>query len=183
MLPQGEAATRRLTLRAGGQMCGKMTCWPDGQPAVKQEAPFPLTSFFQTEPTPAPTSRLHAENHIQRKESSGGNDQHISAVNDQMQIMYFIQKCSNGKIQQKKKVNHTQTHTRFLIPNLSLPLHTVPQSPSRHSRAVQKNWTAPQNSQDCHLGTWEQWRKTGRGEGDPGSVGAEEAAEVAESGN
>ncbi len=67
---------------AGNQMCERMTCQPDGLPAVNQEAPFPLTSFFPTEPMPVPTSRLHEENHMQRRESSGGNDQHISALND-----------------------------------------------------------------------------------------------------
>lgn len=124
---------------AGSQMCGRMTCWPDVLPAVNQGAPFPLTSFFPIEPTPVATSQLHGENHIQRRESSGGNHQQISAINDY---------DANIKVEPKEKVNHTN----FLIPNLTVPLHTVPQPPSSHPRAGQKNWTAPQKSQDCHLG-------------------------------
>ena len=86
---QGEAATQRPTPPAGSQMCERMTCWPDGLPAVNQEAPFPLTSFFPTEPMSAPTSPLSDENHIRRKESSGGNDQHMSTINYSVFIMRF----------------------------------------------------------------------------------------------
>lgn len=77
-------------------MCGRMTCWPDGLPAVNQDAPFPLTSFFPTEPTPVPTSRLHGENHIQKRESSGGNDQHNSAIITDANHAQ-VTKCCNEK--------------------------------------------------------------------------------------
>lgn len=79
---QGEAATQRQMPPAESQMCERMTCWPDGPPAVKRGVQFPLTSFFPTEPTQAPTSRLHAENHTWRKESRGGNGLHMNTIND-----------------------------------------------------------------------------------------------------
>lgn len=136
-------------------MCERMTCWPDVPPAVNQEAPFPLTSFFPIGPTPVRTSQLHGENHMQRREINGGNHQQNSAIN-------FYN--ANMKIEPEEKVNHTN----FLIPNLTLPLPTVPQSPSSHPRTEHKNWIAPKKSQDCHLGACEQWgkTKTGRREGD-----------------
>lgn len=101
---QGEAATRMPMPPAGSQMCGRMTCWPDGLPAVNQEAPFPLTSFFPTEPTPVPTSRLHGENHIQRRESSGGNDQHISAINNSdANYPFYTEQWKIQKLSRRKR--------------------------------------------------------------------------------
>lgn len=123
---------------AGGQMCGRMTCWPDGLPAVNQEAPFPLTSFFPTEPMPAPTSRLRAENHIRRKESSGGKCQHMNTIHysnaDLIHNLFSLKVSAAMSTTNTKQieVNHTGQifswslifpchHTRFLSHPQAIP--------------------------------------------------------------
>lgn len=138
---QGGAVIRRSTPRERGQMCTRMTCRPDELPAVNQEAPFSSTSFFQIGPTPVPTSQLHAGDHPRRRESSGGNYQHISAIN-----------CCDAIIKTEETVKRTK-HTHFLCQQFYLLLHIIPQSPTSHPRAGQKLRTAPQDSQDCHLGS------------------------------
>lgn len=91
---QGEAAIQRPMAPAGSQMCGRMTCWPGGLPAVKQEAPSLSTSSFQTEPTPAATSRPRGENHTPRRESSGGNNGHINTIdNSNVNEMHDLKNC------------------------------------------------------------------------------------------
>lgn len=129
---QGEAVIRRLMPRERGQMCARMTCRPDELPAVNQEAPFSSTSFFQIEPTPVPTSQLHAGEHTQRRESSGGNFQHISAIN-----------ChdANTKTEPEETVNHTK-HTNFLC-HLSYPADT------HHSSVTHKPPQSRGKAQDC----------------------------------
>lgn len=65
----------------GSQMCVRTTCWPDGLPALIQEAPFPLTSFFPTEPMPVATCRLRDVNPMQRRENSEGKVKDLNAIN------------------------------------------------------------------------------------------------------
>lgn len=118
--------------RERGQMCARMTCRPDGPPAVNPEAPFPSTSFFPIEPMPVPTSQLHGGGHTQRRESSGGNYQHIGAIN-----------ChdTNIKTEPEEMVNHNK-HTNFLCPQ-SYPVDT------HHSSVTHKPPQSRGKPQDC----------------------------------
>lgn len=133
-------------------MCGRMTCWPDGLPAVTQEALFPLTSFFPTEPMPVPTSQLHGGNHIQRRESSGGNDQHMSAMNNSDANSAFytqVTKRCSGKREAKKKVNHTR-HTNLLFFHYTpFPSQATPEQGKRagpHHKTPKTVTWAPENN-------------------------------------
>lgn len=132
---------------AGNQMCARTTCWPGGRPAVKQEAPSPSTSSSRTEPTPAPTSPPHVENNTQRRASSGGNSQRMSTVNN----CDVNEMCDFKSCKRKRETTHGCMCMCKLPSSLIflLTLHTVPQSTCRTG---QKNWTAPQSSQDRHLG-------------------------------
>lgn len=156
--------------RERGQMCVRMTCRPDGPPAANPGAPFPSTSFSPIELTPAPTSQLLGGDHTRKRGSSGGNYPHISAVN-----------LSLLKLSDRARGNDKSHQTHKLPLPLILPCRcTIPQSPTSCCRAGEEQGTAPQNHQDCHLGSGEQWgkSKTGRGEGERGNAGAQEAAEV-----
>lgn len=158
---QGEAATLKPMLPAGSQMFGRMTCWRDGLPAVNPEVPFPSTSSFLIETTPPLTSRRPGESRTLKRENSEGK------------LIYW--NCIILHSWRRETVKNTNTRVNFLLPSYVI-------SQSSHSGAKQKSWAAPQNSQDCHLGTREQWWKikTGRADGYPGSSGAEEVAEVGE---
>lgn len=118
--------------RERGQMCARMTCRPDGTPTVTPEAPFSSTSFFPIEPMPVSTSQLHGGGHTQRRESSGGNYQHIGAIN-----------ChdTNIKTEPEEMVNHNK-HANFLCPQ-SYPVDT------HHSSVTHKPTQSRGKPQDC----------------------------------
>lgn len=113
-------------------MCARTTCRPEETPAVIQEALFPSTSFFPIEPTPVPTSQLHGGDHTQRRESIGGNYQHISAIN-----------CheANIKTEPEEMVNHTK-RANFLCPQ-SYPADT------HHSSVTHKPPQSRPKVRDC----------------------------------
>lgn len=160
-------------LPAGNLMYGKMTCWPEEQPAATPDARFPSTSFFQTEPTPAATSRPRDANNTQRKESSGGNDQESN-------LSYLRKnKCFSVEVKKKRRIPQVWGLQPLIC---LLPSHSIPQSPSDHSRTNQTNWISSETPQNGDLGTWKPGWKTETGRG-LGGFGAEEAGEVEESRN
>lgn len=130
---QGEAATRRSMPRERGQTCARTTCRPGEVPAVNQEAPFSSTSFFRIEPTPVPTSQLHAGDHPARRESSGGNFQHIGAINCHV---------AGVKTQPGGETVHLTKRTHFLC-------HQSYPADARHSSVTHKPQQSRGKAQVC----------------------------------